>query len=72
VGGAARPWGSLVGALLIVYVAQEVSNLSGSNPAAEPVTFAGVFVIMVLIVPRGLSGTWARVVAQRRPDRAEP
>ena len=69
VGGAARPWGSLVGALLIVYVAQEVSNLSGSNPAAEPVTFAGVFVIMVLIVPRGLSGTWARVVAQRRPDR---
>jgi len=68
VGGAARPWGSLAGALLIVYVAQEISNLSGGNPAAEPVTFAGVFVIMVLIVPRGLSGTWARVAAQRRPD----
>jgi len=70
VGGAARPWGSLAGALLIVYLAHEVSDLSGNNPAAEPVTFAAIFVIMVLIVPRGLSGTWARVAAQRRPDRS--
>ena len=70
VGGAARPWGSLAGALLIVYLAQEVSDRTGGNPAAQPVTFAAVFVVMVLIVPRGLSGTWAQVAARRRPGRS--
>jgi branched-chain amino acid transport system permease protein len=70
VGGAARPWGSLAGALLIVYLAQEVSDRTGGNPAAQPVTFAAVFVVMVLIVPRGLSGTWAQVAARRRPERS--
>jgi branched-chain amino acid transport system permease protein len=67
VGGAARPWGALVGSLLITYLSQEVSNLSGSNPGAAPLTFAVVFVIMALIVPRGLSGTWERIAQRRRP-----
>jgi len=67
VGGSARPWGSLAGALVITYLSTEVSNFSGSNPAATPVTFAAVFVVMALIIPRGLSGTWARLADRRRP-----
>lgn len=66
VGGAARPWGALVGGVIITYIAEKVSDLS-TNPAIEPLTFAAVFVIMALIVPRGLSGTWARIVDSRRP-----
>jgi branched-chain amino acid transport system permease protein len=68
VGGAARPWGALVGSLLITYLSQEVSDLSGSKPGAAPLTFAVVFVIMALIVPRGLSGTWERIAQRRRPS----
>jgi branched-chain amino acid transport system permease protein len=67
VGGAARPWGALAGALLITYLSQEVSNLASSNPAAAPVTFAAVFLVMALIFPRGISGTWEHVAATRRP-----
>lgn len=66
VGGAARPWGALVGSLLITYLSQEVSTLSGNNAGAAPLTFAVIFVIMALIVPRGLAGTWERIVEGRR------
>ncbi len=67
VGGAARPWGALAGSLLITYLSQEVSDLSGGKPGAAPVTFAVIFVIMALIVPRGLAGTWERIAERRRP-----
>jgi branched-chain amino acid transport system permease protein len=67
VGGAARPWGALAGSVLITYLSQEVSDLSGGKPGAAPVTFAVIFVIMALIVPRGLAGTWDRVAERRRP-----
>ncbi len=30
-------------------------------------TFAVIFVIMALIVPRGLAGTWERIAERRRP-----
>ena len=66
VGGAARPWGALVGSVLITYLSQEVSNLS-SNAGAAPLTFAVVFLIMAMIVPRGLAGTWESIVNRRRP-----
>jgi branched-chain amino acid transport system permease protein len=69
VGGAARPWGSLVGALLIVYVSKEVSDLAGGRPGIGPLTFAVVFIVMALLMPRGISGTWAALV-ERRADRA--
>lgn len=67
VGGAARPWGALVGSLIITWLSQEVSNWSGGNAGAAPLTFAVIFVIMALIVPRGISGTWERIVERRRP-----
>jgi branched-chain amino acid transport system permease protein len=68
VGGAARPWGALVGSLIITYLSQEISDVSGNHSGAAPLTFAVVFVIMALIVPRGLSGTWERIVERRRPQ----
>jgi branched-chain amino acid transport system permease protein len=67
VGGAARPWGALVGSLIITYLSQEVSDWSGNNAGAAPVTFAIIFLLMALIIPRGLAGTWERVVDRRRP-----
>jgi branched-chain amino acid transport system permease protein len=60
VGGAARPWGALVGSLLITFLSAKATDLAGGRPGVGPLTFAAIFVIMALLLPRGLSGTWAR------------
>ena len=66
VGGAARPWGTLLGALVMVYVSKTVSDLANGAPGIGPLTFAAVFVIIALVMPRGFSGTWAALVAKRQ------
>jgi branched-chain amino acid transport system permease protein len=65
VGGAARPWGALVGSLFVTYVAAEASELSGGRPGVGPLTFAAIFLVMALLMPRGISGTWAALVERR-------
>jgi branched-chain amino acid transport system permease protein len=65
VGGTARPWGALVGSVVIVYVSKVVSDAADGRPGIGPLTFAFVFILMALAMPRGLSGTWAKFVERR-------
>jgi branched-chain amino acid transport system permease protein len=66
VGGSARPWGALVGALVMTELAQHLSNAFGDRPGIGPLTFAAAFLVMALAMPRGISGAWAVFVASRR------
>lgn len=66
VGGSARPWGTLFGAVIMVYISKTVTDLANGAPGIGPLTFAFVFVIIALVMPRGLSGTWAALMARRR------
>jgi branched-chain amino acid transport system permease protein len=66
VGGAARPWGALVGSVLIVWLSNQITDLANGKPGIGPLTFAGVFVLMALVLPRGISGTWAAVADKRK------
>lgn len=78
VGGSARPWGSLLGAVLVTELSHYVTKASNGRPGVAPLTFAGVFLVVALLVPRGLSATWDRLVhlgfGRRRPppDRTAP
>lgn len=65
-GGAARPWGALVGSIVITYIAQEASDAAGGRPGIGPLTFAVVFILMALLMPRGLSGTWDMLAKKRK------
>jgi hypothetical protein len=65
-GGTARPWGALLGSVVIVYVSKEISDAANGKPGIGPLTFAVVFIIMALLMPRGLSGTWAQLMDFRR------
>jgi branched-chain amino acid transport system permease protein len=74
VGGSARPWGSFVGAMLVTELSYYVTKASNGRPGVAPLTFAGVFLVVALLVPRGLSATWDRLVRSRHgpgppPDR---
>jgi branched-chain amino acid transport system permease protein len=59
VGGSARPWGSLVGALVMTELSYYLSQAAGDRPGVGPLTFAGAFFVMALALPRGISGGWA-------------
>jgi branched-chain amino acid transport system permease protein len=62
VGGAARAWGGFVGAIVIVLLSNEITSLANGAPGVGPLTFAGVFLLIALLMPRGLTGTWAQLV----------
>jgi branched-chain amino acid transport system permease protein len=66
VGGSARPWGALVGALVITELSQYLSKAAGDRPGIAPLIFAAAFLVMALAMPRGISGAWARLVAAQR------
>jgi branched-chain amino acid transport system permease protein len=76
IGGSARPWGTLVGALVIVTISHYLTEAFDGRPGVGPLTFAAVFLVMALVMPTGISGTWAKLIARRssgpvRADRAE-
>jgi branched-chain amino acid transport system permease protein len=75
VGGAARVWGGFVGAIVIVLLSNEITSLANGAPGVGPLTFAGVFLLIALIMPRGLTGTWAQIAEwlerQREQSRGE-
>ncbi|WP_392544240.1 branched-chain amino acid ABC transporter permease [Oryzobacter telluris] len=66
VGGSARPWGTAVGALVVVWLAQFITSVTNARPGVGPLTFAGVFLVIAVVLPRGLSGTWELLVNRRR------
>ena len=78
VGGAARPWGTLVGALVMTELAQYLSNAAGDRPGIGPLTFAGAFLVMALAMPRGIRNLGqprdrlARAARGRRRCRRDP
>jgi branched-chain amino acid transport system permease protein len=65
VGGSARPWGSLIGAIVIIFLPEEVSDLADGRIAVGPLTFASLFILTALLFPRGISGAWAKAAARR-------
>lgn len=67
IGGAARAWGPLVGAAVAVTLTHELTDLADGRPGIGPLTFACAFLFLALVMPRGISGTWAAVVERRRP-----
>ena len=71
VGGSARPWGTLVGALVMTELSQYFSDVAGDRPGIGPLTFAAAFLVMALAMPRGISGAWATFVNSRKA-RAAP
>ena len=72
VGGSARPWGTLVGAVVITELSQYLSQAFGDRPGIGPLTFAAAFLVMALAMPRGISGAWAGFVTSRRARSAAP
>jgi len=65
VGGAARPWGALVGAILVTELSYYLTQAASGRPGISPLTFAGVFLVIAILAPRGLSGTWERWATAR-------
>lgn len=72
VGGAMRVWGAFVGAILIVLLSNEITSLANGASGIGPLTFAAVFLIIALIMPRGLSGTWAQIADRYERGRGAP
>jgi ABC-type branched-subunit amino acid transport system permease subunit len=72
VGGAARSWGALAGAAAVVWLPSIVSDLVPGLPGIGQLTFALIFAVVALVLPRGLSGTWAAWVERRSAGRAAP
>jgi branched-chain amino acid transport system permease protein len=65
VGGSMRSWGALAGGLIVVYLTQKAGDLSNGHAGLPDLTFAVLFLIIVLVMPRGISGTWAAVLDWR-------
>ena len=58
VGGWARPWGSVVGAILMSVLSYELTNSFPGRNGVSALAFGIVFLIVALVIPRGLSGSW--------------
>ncbi len=56
VGGMGTLWGPVLGALALHALAEFTRNLFGTLPGLNMVVYGGVLVLIVLFVPRGLSG----------------
>jgi branched-chain amino acid transport system permease protein len=72
VGGSGRPWGTLVGAVIMTEISYHLSQAAGGRPGIGPLTFAGAFLVMALVLPRGISGAWAQLVSRGTPAAAGP
>jgi branched-chain amino acid transport system permease protein len=72
IGGSGRPWGTLVGALVIVEISHYLIQAFDGRPGVGPLTFAAVFLVMALAMPSGISGTWAKLIARRRVGPVHP
>jgi branched-chain amino acid transport system permease protein len=69
VGGIGRSWGSVVGAFAIVYLSNEVTDVANGRAGVGPLAFAVIFLLMAMVIPRGISGTWAQFSDRRRRPR---
>ena len=61
VGGIGTVWGPVLGALVLHALADVTRNLFGQLPGINMVIYGGVLVLIVVFVPRGISGLGASV-----------
>ena len=61
VGGIGTLWGPLLGAVVLHLLAEATRNLFGQLPGLNMVVYGSVLVLIVLFLPRGLSGAGQRV-----------
>jgi branched-chain amino acid transport system permease protein len=61
VGGAARPWGALVGALIMTQLSYHVANAFPGRDGLSALIFGIAFLFVALAMPEGISGTWAKI-----------
>jgi branched-chain amino acid transport system permease protein len=71
-GGASRAWGALSGAIVVVYLTQKAGDISSGHPGLPDLTFAVLFLLMALALPRGIAGTWAFLADKRTRRLAGP
>jgi len=62
VGGRGTLTGAIVGALLVSYLE---SYLTSQWPVAWPFVFGGLFVLVTLVAPDGIVGSWRKLVFER-------
>jgi len=70
VGGIGTLWGPVLGALVLHALAEFTRNLFGDAPGLNMVIYGVVLILIVLFLPRGLSGVGRHVRAAWRPGRA--
>ena len=70
VGGIGTLWGPVLGALVLHALAEFTRNLFGDAPGLNMVIYGVVLILIVLFVPRGLSGVGRDVRAAWRAGRA--
>jgi branched-chain amino acid transport system permease protein len=70
VGGVARSWGAIVAALIVVNLTNWFTDAANGAPGVPALVFAGVFVLIALALPRGISGAWDAANRRIRARRA--
>lgn len=64
IGGWARPWGAIVGAIAMSELSFHLTNAFPNRAGVSALAFGIAFLVVALVIPRGLSGAW-----DARPDR---
>lgn len=64
IGGWARPWGAIVGAIAMSELSFHLTNAYPNRAGVSALAFGVAFLIVALVIPRGISGAW-----DARPDR---
>jgi branched-chain amino acid transport system permease protein len=71
VGGSARPWGALVGALIMTQLSYHVANAFPGRDGLSALIFGVAFLFVALAMPEGISGFWARISKRLRPAKVD-
>lgn len=71
VGGAARPWGALVGALIMTQLSYHVANAFPGRDGLSALIFGIAFLFVALAMPEGISGFWAKITAHVRSSKPD-
>ncbi|WP_233836836.1 branched-chain amino acid ABC transporter permease [Paraburkholderia sp. ZP32-5] len=75
VGGLGTLWGPVLGAAVLYLLGEATRNLFGELPGLSMVIYGAVLVVIVMFLPRGLSGAGAsvrRIFAGRRDEPEDP
>jgi len=71
VGGATRPWGALVGALIMTQLSYHVANAFPGRDGLSALIFGIAFLFVALAMPEGISGFWGKITKRLRPSKVD-